>query len=126
MPDYREWQDYVKAHPEIAGNRFADAPARIADLTTKSQMVVSHPGWQMFLDRVASRHQVLAARRTYVERELLDGDGTSDAILRLELRGIKGEMAGLDFATQIVPEMLEAGEKMLKELTGGSLADAAR
>lgn len=126
MPDLRDWQDYVKAHPEILARAPMD-PRQIADLTTKASLVVAHPGWQMFLDRLASRRALLVAQRARVERAILDGDGTGDAAKRLDLRHIQGEMAGLDFASGIIPDMMTEGEKLLREVSAGvKSGDAAQ
>lgn len=118
MPNLQDWQDYVKAHPEIAA-KAPIQPQRVADLTTKSQSVVAHPGWQMFLDRLATRRELLLTKRAVLERAILDGDGTDERGMKLDLRTIKGELAGLEFASTIIPDMIAEGEKTLSQLSAG-------
>ena len=130
MPEYEDWQDFKRRHPDFGKPpaREAIRPERIADLTAKSQMVVAHPGWQLFLDRLASKQDLLAKQRQGLERELVDGDALGRDLerLKLKIQVIKGEEAGLTFAAGIVPAMLEAGERMLKELTAPPTETAAR
>jgi len=125
MPDLRDWKKYMAAHPEKI-ERAVVEPRRVADLTTKAQMTVGHPGWQMFLDRLASRRTLLAARSGILERAILDSDGVGDPAMKLELRTIRGEMAGLDFASTIIPDMIREGEQFLLTATQGEPVASAQ
>ena len=125
MPEFKDWTDYKLRHPE----QFQRAPVQrtpveLADLTTKSRTIVASPAWQMFLDRLASRQDLLRKQRNVLQGEMIDGDALGPDLerLKLKIQAIKGEEAGLDFASEIVPAMLEAGERMLKELTGAGTA----
>lgn len=128
MPTYKEWTAYREAHPEV-GRTAAPVDARqTAEVTERAKTVVTHPGWQLFLDRLAARRDLLDARRRTLERELLDGDALGETleVLKIHIRQVKGELMGLDFAAEIVPDMIQAGEARLTQLLGEPSGDATR
>ncbi len=128
MPEFKDWQDYKARHPAQfpAPGRTPHSPEALGDLTTKSRSVVAHPGWQLFLDRLASRQDALTKSRDALQRDMMHGPalGHELDLLKLSIQVIEGEIAGLEFAASIIPSMLEAGEQMIKELTSGPLAHA--
>lgn len=127
MPEYKDWLDLKARHPEqFKKTPVQRSPEAIGDLTTKSRMVIAHPGWQLFLDRLATRQDLLAKQRNVLQGEMVDGDALGPDLerIKLKIQIIKGEEAGLTFAAEIVPAMLEAGERMLRELTSEPIAHA--
>ena len=120
MPDYSDWQTYLKDHPNLGQRPFAPVrdPQAMAEMTERARTVVNHPGWQLFLDRVTQRRDLLRRQRATLEREWLDGDALGETLelLKVKIREVKGELAGLDFAMSIVPEMITAGEHLARSV----------
>jgi hypothetical protein len=125
-PELRDWHEYLKRHP--VQTQAVMAPERIADLTAKSQSVVAHPGWQLFLDRLATRRESLTKQRDRLQSEMNYGPALGQDLerLKMQMQVVTGEMSGVEFAASIIPEMLEAGEKMLQSLTGAPSEPATR
>ena len=130
MPEFKDWTDYKARHPEqfAKPGRTPQTPEALGDLTTKARTIVASPAWQMFLDRLASKQALLRQAKERLQNDMVNGPamGHELDLLKLSIQALQGEEAGLQFAMEIVPAMLEAGEQMLKELTATPTESAAR
>jgi hypothetical protein len=85
-----------------------------------ARMVVQHPGWQVFLDHLDAHLEVLTKRLATLRDRIVTGVELGDALaaLKLESRDLSGEVRGLTLAKQLVPQMIEAGDKAVDALAG--------
>ena len=121
MPTFKDWERYRTAHPDVGRPPLTPTnPVATAQLTETARTVVTHPGWQLFLDRLVARRRDLAAKRTALEREMLAGIAFGDAlaVFKIAIRELQGEINGLDFAASIVPDMIQAGEELARQFKG--------
>ena len=73
VPEWRDWAEYVKRHP-IQG-KAPMPPGYVGEVTEKARTVVAHPGWQFFLDRLASRQSALTKARESLRSKALGPTG---------------------------------------------------
>ena len=78
----------------------------------KARMVVDHPGWQMYLDHLEAictnlRNSIEARKTRMIDGNELDADLTR---IKLEVRAIEAQLAGIELAMKIVPEIIKRGE----------------
>ena len=126
MPDVRDWHAYqatleVKRREEKRRERLADLP-RVLDVTHKAQQVVDHPGWQHFADMLATRMaEVRASRATYAER-MVNGNemGAPLELLKLNVNKCDAELAGLQYAATLIPQIIETGAAVSRAAAGSA------
>lgn len=84
-----------------------------------AQTAVGHPGWQFFLEVVEAEIQKFNQE---LERQiaLLAGSNEDTAALtpiRLRLRRLDGYLAGLKWARDLLPRVIQQGEVLTKSVT---------
>ena len=80
----------------------------------QADTIVSHPGWQFFLNALKARVDTLQEAQAAAVRQLVDStDGNVDTLLALknELRFLNGQLDGLQFAASLIPTLVDAGVK---------------
>jgi len=119
MPEFSDFLAYSKQVQERAEAKkqrevVAVVP-RIREITHKAQSVVDHPGWQWYLDMCESHRVELDVKRKALIERLVTGTdlGRDLEILKINLNTIDAEMAGLAFATSLIPNALEAGNRII-------------
>jgi uncharacterized protein (DUF342 family) len=85
-----------------------------------ARTVVLHPGWQMFLDHLDAHLEALTKRLATLQDRIVTGVELGDALaaLKLQSRDLAGEIRGLTLAKNLVPQMIEAGDKAVEALAG--------
>lgn len=119
---FNKWQN---------GPRVVSDPAQVQaviQVGRKAQMLVDHPGWQMYLDHVEALRAETQRKRDAIVAEIVDGDKLGDELAKLKLAcdSLKGELAGLSKAIDLVPELIKRASDavVLMEQTGAQSPDA--
>ena len=113
MPTREEWEELQKkgeSREKVQAIRY-QRQAQI-QVGQQARTVVDHPGWQTFIDHLEQMRNTVDARIGLVTTQLSDSEELGDALakLKLELRGLKGEKRGLDYALELIPKLITAGE----------------
>ena len=110
-------QNYLEYLASIRGNgdrQKAQREQRLGEVAAaeKARMVVDHPGWQMYLDHLEAictnlRNSIEARKTRMIDGNELDADLTR---IKLEVRAIEAQLAGIELAMKVVPEIIKRGE----------------
>ena len=105
----REQRDVMRYH--LGAQRQVGEAART---------VLQHPGYQIFVDHLDAQLDALTKRMTVLQDRIMKGPELSDALtaLKLEVRDVSGEIRGLLMAKNLIPQMIEAGDKAIEALAG--------
>lgn len=87
-------------------------------VSERAETVLGHPGWQTYVDHIDAILEDLDQRIARGERALINASEPGESLtgLRLGLRDLKGERRGWEGAREMIPRMIEAGEKARQAL----------
>lgn len=115
--DYRDLMQRSKTDVDWHVEQRAQVMPRLKDITFKAQTVVDHPGWQWFLDALASRVHEIETQRTHVATAMIMGPALGQDLERqkITLNKCDSELAGLKYAASLIPQAVELGQKIAGE-----------
>lgn len=107
----RRAQD-AKATQHIHGLR--TVLPKVMDVTHKAQTVVDHPGWQWFLDALATRMKSVEQLQTAKREVMIFGKamGHELELLKIELNVLDAEIQALNYASSLIPDAIKVGQEI--------------
>ncbi len=128
MPNLKDYADLMQRTQQgtarhIHEQRTSVMPA-VLDVTHKAQMVVDHPGWQFFLDKVEERVKAVEAMRGTKMHAMIFGNamGHDLELLKIELNTMDAEIRALRYAADLVPQVIEIGHTFVAGVNGQAAA----
>lgn len=121
MPDLRDYHDLMQRQAIRAAKGIRAVPREtLTMLTHKAQTVVDHPGWQYFLDALQSRVEILQRNRASIITSMTDSPAMGPALeaLKVQLKVVDGELAGLRYAATLIPNAVTIGQHIAADLSG--------
>jgi len=126
MPDLKEYIDLLErrnqSEKEHVRHVFEQRMPQIMDITHKAQMVLDHPGWQMYADKIESRIKEIQGKRDATAERMVTGNemGHDLELLKINLNAMDAEIAGLRYAASLIPQALEIGRDIARSPLAGS------
>ena len=124
MSAYRRYMQQDTAKP-------TDVPRlkAIIEVGRKAQMVVDHPAWQSYIEHLEAMRDEVKRKRDSIVTEIVEGDKLGEELAKLKLQcdSLKGELAGLSKAIDLIPELLKRATDavQLMDKAGENQATAA-
>ena len=86
----------------------------VLDVTHKAQMVVDHPGWQFFLDKIEERIKDIEGQRGRHMNNMIFGPAMGQDLerMKIELNVMDAEIRALRYAADLVPQVIKVGQEM--------------
>ena len=101
----------------------------IIEVGRKAQMVVDHPAWQSYIEHLEAMRDEVKRKRDSIVTEIVEGDKLGEELAKLKLQcdSLKGELAGLSKAIDLIPELLKRATDavQLMDKAGENQATAA-
>ena len=131
MPDQREWLAHLAKQEQekrtrIRTERLGVLP-QMREATQKAQQVLDHPAWAHFADLLETRmSEVRASRTTYAERMVNGAEmGAALELLKLNVNKCDAELAGLQYALSLLPQIVQIGQQIAGELSQSAAGSVA-
>ena len=131
MPDQREWLAHLAKQEQekrtrVRTERLGVLP-QMREATQKAQQVLDHPAWAHFADLLETRMtEVRASRTTYAERMVNGAEmGAALELLKLNVNKCDAELAGLQYALSLLPQMVQIGQQIAGELSQAAAGSVA-
>ena len=131
MPLYNDFRDLMQRSKADEVKHIHEQRAqvipRLKDITYKAQTIVDHPGWQFFLDSLASRVHDIETERQRIASAMILGPSLGQDLERqkLALNKCDRELAGLRYAATLIPQAVDLGQKVAQTIAGESSRAAA-
>ena len=118
--------DWLKFHESLQKIK---APPHLADRIQKTQQaeiartVVEHPGWQFFLDGLDGILSACMQRLNAIKDQMALGMelGAELERLKLDVRTVSGQIAGIQMAKDLIPQAITQGTEAVMKLTAPSV-----
>ena len=131
MPDQREWLAHLAKQEQekrtrVRTERLGVLP-QMREATQKAQQVLDHPAWAHFADLLETRMtEVKASRTQYAERMVNGAEmGAALELLKLNVNKCDAELAGLQYALSLLPQMVQIGQQIAGELSQAAAGSVA-
>ena len=131
MPDQREWHAHLARleqakRARTQQERLGVLP-QMREATQKAQQVLDHPAWAHFADLLETRmSEVRASRTTYADRMVNGAEmGAALELLKLNVNKCDAELAGLQYALSLLPQMVQIGQQIAGELSQAAAGSVA-
>jgi len=126
LPNLKDYADLMQRTQQakvrhVHEQRATIMPA-VLDVTHKAQMIVDHPGWQFFLDKIEERVKAVESIRATKMHAMVFGNamGHDLELLKIELNTMDAEIRALRYAADLVPQVIEVGQTFATGANGSA------